>query len=62
VRWQQTVDPTWTIIDAQLQYVIKDYGCRIVANYEHIDLGSGALSGPFPVQNAIQFGIQLQNL
>jgi hypothetical protein len=59
VRWQQTVDPEWTIIDAELQYVIKAYSLRIVANYEHIELGSNA---PAPSQNALQFGVQLQNL
>jgi hypothetical protein len=61
-RLQQTIDPAWTIIDAQLAYVIKDYGCRIVANYEHIDRGSGSTAGPNPINNAIQLGIQLQNL
>ncbi|HXN30729.1 MAG TPA: hypothetical protein VN894_02665, partial [Polyangiaceae bacterium] len=60
VRLQQTIDPAWTIFDAALAYVIKDYGLRIVANYQHIDRGSGSMAGPNPVQNALQFGIQLQ--
>ena len=58
VRLQQTIDPAWTIFDAGLAYVMKDYGLRFVANYQHIDRGS---YGPNPVQNALQLGIQLQN-
>jgi hypothetical protein len=65
VRMQQTVDPAWTVLDAALAYVIKDYGMRIVATYQHIDRGSSALPGINPgtnVQNAIQLGAQLQTL
>jgi hypothetical protein len=62
VRLQQTIDPAWTIFDAALAYVIKDYGLRIVTNYQHIDRGAGTTAGPNPVQNSLQFGIQLQNL
>jgi hypothetical protein len=62
VRLQQTIDPAWTIFDAALAYVIKDYGLRIVTTYEHIDRGSGSTAGANPVQNSLQFGIQLQNL
>jgi hypothetical protein len=61
IRLQQTIDPGWTIFDAALAYVIKDYGARIVATYQHIDRGSGSMAGPNPVQNSLQFGIQLQN-
>jgi hypothetical protein len=60
LRLQQSVDPAWTVFDAALAYVIKDYSARIVATYQHIDRGS--TSGPAPVQNAIQLGIQLQTL
>jgi hypothetical protein len=62
VRLQQTIDPAWTIFDAALAYVIKDYGLRIVADYQHIDRGSGPTAGANPVQNSLQLGIQLQNL
>jgi hypothetical protein len=55
VRLQQTADPGWTIFDGALSYVIKDYGARLVATYEHIDTGSG-----HPVSNSIQLGFQLQ--
>jgi hypothetical protein len=62
VRLQQTIDPAWTILDAGLAYVIKDYSCRIVANYQHIDRGNGSTAGTNPVQNAVQLGVQLQAL
>jgi hypothetical protein len=62
LRVQQTTDPGWTIIDAALAYVIKDYGMRIVATYQHIDRGSGTTAGPNPVQNSLQLGAQLQTL
>jgi hypothetical protein len=62
LRLQQTIDPAWTIVDAGLAYVLKDYGARIVANYQHIDRGSSATAGANPVQNALQLGIQLQTL
>jgi hypothetical protein len=62
LRIQQTTDPGWTIFDAALAYVIKDYGARIVATYQHIDRGNGPTSGPNPVQNSIQLGVQLQTL
>lgn len=60
LRLQQSLDPGWTVFDAALAYVIKDYSARVVATYQHIDRGSS--SGPDPVQNAIQLGIQLQTL
>src|SRR5262249_23076450 len=72
VRVQQTIDPAWTIIDAGLAYVFKDYGMRIVANYQHIDRGTSSIPGATPtdavffdatrVQNAVQLGFQLQAL
>ncbi len=62
LRIQQTIDPAWTIFDAALAYVIKDYGMRIVATYQHIDRGTGSTAGPNPVQNSLQFGAQLQTL
>jgi len=55
IRIQQTADPGWTIFDGALSYVIKDYGARIVATYEHIDTG-----GLGPISNSIQLGFQLQ--
>ncbi|HEX4447671.1 MAG TPA: hypothetical protein VH044_13070 [Polyangiaceae bacterium] len=59
VRWQQTIDPAWTIVDGALAYVMKEYDARVVLTYEHIDLGhsAGAASG---VSNGLQLGIQLQ--
>jgi hypothetical protein len=54
VRWQNTIDPGWTIIDGALAYVIKEYDARIVLTYEHIDTGSDRIS------NSLQFGVQLQ--
>jgi hypothetical protein len=62
VRWQQTADPAWTVIDAALAYVFKDYSGRVVATYQHIDRGTSATAGPNPIQNSIQLGIQLQSL
>lgn len=63
VRIQQTVDPGWTIFDAALAYVIKDYSARVVATYEHIDRGTSISAiAPNPVQNSLQLGIQLQSL
>jgi hypothetical protein len=47
----------WTIVDAGLAYVIKDYGARIVATYEHIDTGNDGGQS-----NAIQLGVQVQEL
>jgi hypothetical protein len=61
VRWQQTGDPGWTVFDAALAYVFKDYSGRVVATYQHIDHGSGSAVAN-PVQNSIQLGIQLQSL
>jgi hypothetical protein len=59
IRWQQTVDPAWTIIDAALAYVVKAYNARLVLTYEHIDTGTTA-AGVANVSNALQFGVQLQ--
>jgi hypothetical protein len=58
LRWQQTVDPAWTIIDAALAYVIKAYDARVVLTYEHID--TGTTNGVANVSNALQLGVQLQ--
>jgi hypothetical protein len=55
VRWQQTINPGWTIIDAALAYVIRDYFARIVATYEHIDTGSDG-----GIANSVQLGFQVQ--
>jgi hypothetical protein len=62
LRLQQTVDPAWTIFDAGLAYVFKDYSGRVVATYQHIDRGTSLPTVAGPVQNAIQLGIQLQTL
>ncbi len=59
IRWQQTVDPAWTIIDAALAYVMKAYDARLVLTYEHIDTGTNA-AGVKEISNALQFGVQLQ--
>ncbi len=59
IRWQQTVDPAWTIIDGALAYVVKAYDARVVLTYEHIDTGTGA-GGVKNISNSLQFGIQLQ--
>jgi hypothetical protein len=59
IRWQQTVDPAWTIIDAALAYVVKAYDARLVLTYEHIDTGTNA-AGTKDISNALQFGVQLQ--
>jgi hypothetical protein len=55
IRWQQTADPAWTVVDVALAYVMKAYDCRLVLNYEHTDLGSDG-----GVANALEFGVQLQ--
>ena len=57
VRWQQTIDPAWTIIDGALAYVIKEYDARVVLTYEHIDTGTGPSGG---ISNSFQLGVQLQ--
>jgi hypothetical protein len=62
VRLQQTADPAWTVFDAALAYVFKDYSGRVVATYEHIDRGSSNTAGTNPIQNSIQLGVQLQSL
>jgi hypothetical protein len=59
-RWQQTVDPAWTIIDGALAYVVKAYDARLVLTYEHIDTGTNAATGAKDVSNALQLGVQLQ--
>jgi hypothetical protein len=61
LRVQETIDPAWTLIDAQLAYVIKNYSARLVTDYEHIGLGSTP-TGQAHAQNALIFGVQLQNL
>jgi hypothetical protein len=53
IRVQQTIDPSWTIVDAQLQYVIKPYNLRILLNYQHEDMNGTA-------SNKLQFGTSLQ--
>jgi hypothetical protein len=58
IRWQQTVDPAWTIIDAALAYVVKEYDARLVLTYEHID--TGTVNGVANISNSLQFGVQLQ--
>jgi hypothetical protein len=59
VRWQQTIDPAWTVIDAGLAYVMKAYDARVLLNYQHIDTGTTGGSGG-GISNAIQLGVQLQ--
>jgi len=61
LRWQQTVNPAWTIIDAGLAYVMKAYDARVVLTYEHIDTGHTAGTGPERgLSNSLQIGVQLQ--
>ncbi|HMJ52347.1 MAG TPA: hypothetical protein VK540_09730 [Polyangiaceae bacterium] len=56
VRVQRTLDgPGWTILDAFVSYVVKDYDLRVALGYQRTDLGEGT-----PVGNAIQLGVQLQ--
>jgi hypothetical protein len=54
-RWQQTIDPGWTIAEFAMAYVVKDYFAKIVATYQHIDTGPDGGVG-----NAIQLGLQMQ--
>jgi hypothetical protein len=58
-RWQQTIDPAWTIVDGALAYVVKAYDARVVLTYEHIDAGTNA-DGSKDISNALQLGVQLQ--
>ena len=61
LRWQQTVNPAWTIVDAALAYVMKAYDARLVLTYEHID--TGTTGGPGGgISNSLQFGVQLQEM
>jgi hypothetical protein len=59
VRVQHTIDPGWTIFDAGLAYVFKDYSGRVIATYQHIDTGNSFTNNS---QNALQLGVQLQTL
>jgi hypothetical protein len=64
VRLQETFNPGWTLFDASLAYVFKDYSGRLVLTYQHGDTGSASASNPGGgvVSNAMQLGIQLQTL
>lgn len=53
VRVQQTIDPGWTVVDAQVAYVIKAYFLKLITNYQHT-VASGNTA------NQIQFGVQMQ--
>jgi len=55
VRWQQTTDPSWKILDAYVTYVIDEYFLRFAVGYEHTDFGPGTTNG-----NAILLGAQMQ--
>ena len=55
VRWQQTTDPSWKILDAYVTYVIDEYFLRFAVGYEHTDFGGGTTNG-----NAILLGAQMQ--
>ena len=55
VRWQQTSDPSWKILDAYVTYVIDEYFLRFAVGYEHTDFGAGTTNG-----NAILLGAQMQ--
>jgi len=55
VRLQETFNPGWTLFDAALAYVFKDYSGRVVLTYQH-----GEMS-PLTT-NSLQLGIQLQTL
>jgi hypothetical protein len=54
LRWQQTTDPSWKILDAYVTYVVDDYFLRFAIGYEHRDFGGGATG------NAILLGAQMQ--
>jgi hypothetical protein len=55
VRWQQTTDPSWKILDAYVTYVIDEYFLRFAVGYERTDFGGGTSAG-----NAILLGAQMQ--
>jgi len=55
VRWQQTSDPSWKILDAYVTYVIDEYFLRFAVGYEHTDFGAGTTNG-----NSILLGAQMQ--
>jgi hypothetical protein len=55
VRWQQTTDPSWKILDAYVTYVIDEYFLRFAVGYEHSDFGAGTTNG-----NSILLGAQMQ--
>ncbi len=54
IRWQQTTDPSWKILDGYVTYVIDEYFLRFAVGYEHTDFGTGT-SG-----NSILLGAQMQ--
>jgi hypothetical protein len=53
VRVQQTIDPSWTVVDAQLGYIMKAYFLKLIANYQY-GVANGATT------NMLQFGAQMQ--
>jgi hypothetical protein len=53
IRWQQTANPSWTVVDAQLAYVIKAYFLKFLVNYQY-GVANGITS------NMIQLGGQMQ--
>jgi len=57
VRLQETFNPGWTLFDAAVAYVVKDYSGRVVLTYQHGDTGTGGV-----VSNSLQLGVQLQTL
>jgi hypothetical protein len=62
LRLQQTIDPGWTLFDAALAYVFKDYSGRIVATYQHGEMHSTTPIASDLTTNSLQLGIQLQTL
>jgi hypothetical protein len=54
VRYQQTTDPNWKVLDVQATYVVNDYFLRTVVGYEYTNFGGGT-SG-----NALLAGVQIQ--
>jgi hypothetical protein len=53
IRWQQTANPSWTVVDAQLAYVIKSYFLKFLVNYQY-GVANGVTS------NMLQFAGQMQ--
>jgi hypothetical protein len=64
LRIQQTFTPGWSLFDAAVAYVFKDYSGRVVLTYQHGDSGTESSSNPYGgvISNSLQLGAQLQTL